>query len=195
MRKPVVVAFLGRAGAGKTTAGQALVGLGAKRAAFADPLKRLAKHIMRFSDDQLYGDFSKKEAPDPRYRDLSPRVFMQRLGDGARQHLHREVWVKALINTIRADFETTGQSLFVVDDCRYRNEAEAIVFDPWIDGRVVKLVCDEVESSADASHPSEAEVDTVPDEWIDYTIRWSRASGDRVVPELVESFAKAAGVV
>ena len=63
-----VIAFMGRSGTGKDTAAEYLQDRhGYTTIAFAEPLKRLAKIIYRFSDEQLYGPPSARNAVDERF--------------------------------------------------------------------------------------------------------------------------------
>lgn len=58
----------GLAGAGKDTTADILVGdHGWVRVALADPLKRIAKDVYDFTDEQLWGPSSARNAPDRRY--------------------------------------------------------------------------------------------------------------------------------
>jgi len=184
-RGPVVVAFLGRAGSGKSTAAQHLVeNYGFTRVSFAGPLKELAKHLLDFSNDQVYGSQADKEAVDPRY-DFTPRQFMQKLGNGARQNIHSNIWITACLEKIKAG----GQARYVIDDCRYANEAKIISEATDIVGYVVKLSCPEAESAADADHPSEAEVDTVPRKHIFRNIHSHKTEGSIDLKKRIEWLA------
>lgn len=161
MRTPVI-AFLARAGSGKSTAADYLIEHhGAVRVSFAGPLKELARGLMDFNDEQLFG--SLKETVDGRYG-MTPRAFMQRLGNNARQCIGETVWVDAALNAIK---KQEGR-LVVIDDCRYPNEAEALAALP--DSRVIKIVSPDRNSAADPNHPSEAGVDECRPEDIYQTI-------------------------
>ena len=164
--KPTVIAFLGRAGSGKSTASKHLVeSYGAKKVSFAGPLKELAKLLLNFSDEQVYGSQAIKETVDARYG-FTPRQFLQNLGNGAREIIGNRVWVDGCLNTILRKSEKGEGSLFVIDDCRYVNEAAIIATDDRIRGYVVKLECPNAQTSVDPTHPSEAEVDMVPEQFI-----------------------------
>ena len=171
--KPTVIAFLGRAGSGKSTAAKYVIeNMGAQRVSFAGPLKELARHLLELSEDQVYGSQEVKETVDPRYG-FTPRQFLQRLGNGAREIISKDVWINAMLTTI----QKSDSQLFVIDDCRYVNEAKLISESPEIRGFVIKLECPNAETSADPNHPSEAEVDQVPPGFISQTIVSSRSPG------------------
>lgn len=154
----VVIAFLARAGSGKSMAAKHLIHRhGAARVSFAGPLKELAKRLLDLSEDQVYGHL--KETLDDRYG-MTPRVFLQRLGNEARDIIGPRVWIDAALNAI----ERTSNRLVVIDDCRYVNEAEAIA--SLTNGHVIKIESPDRDSQADPNHPSEAEVDKVPDRFL-----------------------------
>lgn len=74
MKRPII-AISGLAGAGKDTAADVLVQChGFVRVALADPLKRIARDVFAFSDQQMWGPSASRNAPDARY----PRTTMAR---------------------------------------------------------------------------------------------------------------------
>jgi dephospho-CoA kinase len=163
MTKPTVIALLGRAGSGKTTASQLLVDhYGAQRVSFAAPLKKLAMRLWDFAPHQVYGDQRDKERVDDRYG-FTPREAMQRLGEGARQELGLNVWIQACFNNIGDAFQKKQGSLFVIDDLRYPNEAEALHESGVFNSYIIKLVCSDSHQmdAKFADHPSERGVDEV----------------------------------
>lgn len=166
--QPLVIGFLGRAGSGKSTASKHIVSTFPhfKVVSFARPLKELAKLLLEFSDDQVFGSQEQKETVDPRYG-LTPRLFLQRLGNGAREIVGQRVWIDALLNTIKQDYERSQAAhAYVIDDMRYVNEAEEITTNRSIEGYVFKLECPDAQTAADTNHPSEAQVDLVPEDLI-----------------------------
>ena len=158
----IVIAFLARAGSGKSTAAQYLSDRhGAEKVSFAAPLKELAKHLWGFTDSQVYGD--NKESADEVLAELwdvdnaTPRMALQLLGNQAREIIGKNVWIDAAMNSI----EKAESNLVVIDDCRYLNEVMAISELPH--GHVIKIVSPDRQSNADPNHPSEAEVDRAPE--------------------------------
>jgi len=63
-----IIGIAGKAGSGKDTVADFIQAtLNAKRLLFAAIIKRIAERIFNFTDDQLYGPSSERNAPDPRY--------------------------------------------------------------------------------------------------------------------------------
>lgn len=134
--KPIVIAFVGPAGSGKSTAANHLIEkYGAKRYSFAAPLKEVAKRTLDFTDEQLYGTQAQKEAIDPRYG-FSCRKFLQRLGtEGCRGVFGNDFWTKMTLSMIERD----DPRIAVIDDARFENECECVRFAPMLSGYVVRL--------------------------------------------------------
>ena len=69
MSLPLILLF-GQAGSGKDTVADFMVqDHGAVTLALADPMKRLARHVFGFNQEQLWGPSSCRNAPDPRTQD------------------------------------------------------------------------------------------------------------------------------
>lgn len=62
-----LIGFCGLAGSGKDTAADFLVERGAVKVAFADPVKRVARDLYDFTDQQLWGPSQYRNEPDMRY--------------------------------------------------------------------------------------------------------------------------------
>ena len=120
----IIIGLLGPAGAGKTTVAAHLEKhYGARRYSLAGPLKDIARRVLGFSHEQLYGTQEQKETDDPRYG-FSARWFLQKLGtEGCRAVLGDDVWTRACLLAIERD----APAVAVIEDVRFKNEADAIV--------------------------------------------------------------------
>jgi len=168
--KPRVIGFLGRAGSGKTTAAQYLCDhYGAHRQSFAGPLKKMAMELWGFSNHQVFGPACVKEEIDYRCG-VSPRQAMQRLGESVRQQLGEDAWTIALCKAISVNYQGKND-LIVIDDVRYMNEAALIATTLQFHGKVIKIVNPNNTSMADRQHPSETQVDQVPEKFLTATIQ------------------------
>lgn len=68
-----LIVLSGDAGAGKDSLADILEDRGWKRYSLAGPLKRFAGDMFGFTDEQLYGPSSARNAPDPRWARTCPR--------------------------------------------------------------------------------------------------------------------------
>lgn len=126
----MLIALTGYAGAGKDTVGKVLVERhGFRRVSFADRLKLMALDldpILELVDEEthaharltevcrVYGGLEQaKQLP-------AVRGLLQTLGVAARDRIHPDVWVNAALDGI-------GDEDVVITDCRFRNEARAVV--------------------------------------------------------------------
>lgn len=172
-----VIAILAKAGHGKTTVAKYTEETyGAKRVSLADPLKKIAQRTMGFSDEQLYGSQEAKEANDPRYG-ISPRTYLQRLGSAIRDELGKDVWVRALVDRVRAEHDASdgAQEVFVIDDTRFPNELSFLENCEDIREVCIKVVCTDAPDSG--THESETGIDKVYPEQIAATVISSKAQG------------------
>ena len=157
----IIIGLLGPAGAGKSTAAEYLVEkYDATRYSLAKPLKEMAKRVLGFSDEQVYGTQEQKERVDPRFG-FSARHFLQRLGtEGIRETFGPDVWVDLLLRKVSAE----RPKIAVVDDVRFVSETIAIQstsIQP-MRGMIWRLENPERETTADATHASEAEWKIAP---------------------------------
>lgn len=134
-RRPVrLIALTGHAGSGKNTVAQLL---GHHRTvhevSFAGPLKQFCIMAFDFSDGQVYGPSEERNRPDPRYRradgePLTPRYALQTLGTEWGRNCYPDVWadlgVRNALTSLKASPD--DQSLAVITDCRFVNEAKAV---------------------------------------------------------------------
>jgi hypothetical protein len=137
-----LIAFTGPAGAGKSTAADALVEDGWVKVKFADPLKNMMRAYYRscgiedaeFIESRIEGNF--KEEPDPFLKGRTPRHAMQTLGtEWGRECMHPEIWIEAWRQRVLL-MADRGLDI-VVDDCRFPNEADAV---RKIGGKIVEIV-------------------------------------------------------
>lgn len=146
-----VIGLCGLAGSGKSTiAGKLAARHGYARHAFARALKDMSSHVLTW--EEIAG--SLKEKPNPKLGGRTPRQFMQLLGtEFGRNFFGDDFWVNLWRQRVQDDYNSYGQNLFVADDVRFANEAQAI---RDMGGIVIKLVRDGAGSATGAGHASEA---------------------------------------
>lgn len=134
----IVIAFTGKAGAGKSTAADHLIAEhGFARIKFARALKEMLRTFLRYRgvnevtiERMVEGDL--KEVPSPHLNGRTPRYAMVTLGtEWGRDLIHPDLWV----DTERDHLPSEGR--FVCDDCRFPNEREMI---KSVGGSVVQVV-------------------------------------------------------
>jgi hypothetical protein len=120
-----IIGTCGPAGSGKSTVANYLVEhYGARRYAFADPLKQICIRTLDFADEQLNRTQAQKEAVDPRYG-FSARWFIQRLGtEGVRAVLGPDFWWRYCLSRIARD----APGVAVIEDVRFVNEATGVMY-------------------------------------------------------------------
>jgi hypothetical protein len=158
----IIIGLIGPAGAGKSTVAAMLGEYGARRYAFAEPLKQMVKAAFQLTDEQLYGTQAQKETVDLRYG-LSGRQLLQRVGQGIRDTFGPDFWWQYLADRLRKE----RPEIAVIEDVRYMNEASGILghnFAAPIREKTPSVYMWRIESPgreslADASHQSEAEWD------------------------------------
>ncbi len=176
-----IVGASGKKRHGKDSVGQILAANhNFQTIAFADPIKKAVMEWYGFTYEQVYGD--DKEVVDTRWG-ITPRHAMQQIGTEVGRLIHGDTWVRKCLMTIEAayrgepveliDHEAKRFSTFtwpaetahswVICDCRFTNEAEAI---KAAGGWVIKVTRPSLGASRD-QHASETNVDLVKE---DYTI-------------------------
>lgn len=175
-----IIGITGRAGSGKSTVANMIVEMQprARIIMLAEPIKEFCRQIFDFSEEQLYGPSSMRNAPDERY-DVSPRKILQTLGTDWARSVYEDVWVdyamrraeellegscvKAVKNQDHAVFKPEFCDLVVIPDVRFPNEAEAI---RARDGKIIRVVRKGFE--LESAHASESCIDDIaPDAVID----------------------------
>lgn len=123
-----LIGIIGCPGAGKDTCGDYLVErAGYQRTSFAKRVKDVAHAAFGWNRAMLEGITSEsrtwREHVDD-YWGISPREALQKIGtEMFRTLIHPDFWVKAVIKEI-SDAPVTTR--FVITDCRFENEVEAI---------------------------------------------------------------------
>lgn len=146
-------------GSGKTTFANALVSQeGFRKTAIASTLKDMVRTFLESSGinpydaAELIADPELKEAPLDCLMGKSPRYAMQTLGtEWGRDLFGHDFWVSAALKRA-VRIQSAGISV-VIDDVRFRNEADAI---HKAGGYVVQVVRPGVPIPTSAGHASEA---------------------------------------
>jgi len=144
----MIIALTGHKGSGKNLAAESICASlpSFKEDAFARPLKEVCSIIFGLSDREM-NDPAIKEIPLERYPFQSPREIMQKIGTEAIRSYWKDAWVEALKSRVR------GLGSFVVTDCRFQNEADAI---RDLGGKIIRIVRPSLETAnATDLHPSE----------------------------------------
>lgn len=122
------IAISGKLASGKTTAAQALVDeLGFTLVRFAAPLKWAAAEIADWLFDTFRGRRDVMVLGDivERLKDKTTpegRAWLQFLGTDVMRKVYPNIWVRAFLSKV----EREGLQKVVVDDVRFRNEAEVL---------------------------------------------------------------------
>ena len=142
----MIIGLTGKARSGKDTVAEHLsVAHGFSHYWFSKPMKDACRVMFGWDDRHLYGEL--KEVIDPHYG-VSPRVALQTLGtEWGRNTINSDMWI------LRAQREMQQHECLVISDCRFDNEAEAILN---AGGIVIEVTRDGVEQVA--AHSSESGV-------------------------------------
>lgn len=187
------------AGAGKDAAADFLVKThNFVRVALADPLKRICQDAFKFSDDQLWGPSTSRNAHDERYpraqppEFLTPRYALQLLGTEWGRHCYHNVWIDYGLHVARRlqeggcyydqktglrPWSSVGDSLVkaktdvVFTDIRFFNEFHAIRAAGGKVVRVSRQVPKNFNDGLNSSHQSEVELVSWEDEKFDYVLQ------------------------
>jgi dephospho-CoA kinase len=160
------IAFIGRAGAGKTTAAELLVKrFGYARLSFAAPLKVACGTS-------------------------TDRTLLQEVGVGVRA-LHEDFWVNLLVDELYNGTYFVDRAGVVVDDCRFPNEAHRLKVEGF---KIVAVVADhgrrverlrangKLQDESQLEHESETSLDDFAP---DYTIL-NHGTADELLEQLTD---------
>lgn len=187
---PRIIALTGYARSGKNTVAGlireafARSGIETVEMAFADPMKNFCQSLFGFTQEQLYGD--EREKPDPRWVRpdgslLTARYALQTLGTEWGRNCDPDLWMKAgIARAVRlADYDQA----VVITDCRFLNEAKAVLAAGGAVWRIRRGECAFTHASEQeiwsAGMPVSAEIDNTGDlettrqQILDLVGRWS----------------------
>lgn len=197
-RSRMILGVMGNAGTGKDTFANHLVLHGWVSISLADPMKRIAKEIYDFTDEQLWGPSSERNKPDMRYlrgdaTHLTPREVLQRLGTEVGRYCYQDTWVDLTLSDAHKILRQThvyskskgAERIYpkymysgpppipfgvVIPDVRFENEIQAI---HKSGGKVVRLKRQTAVNALEIgvkNHASEAEQLAIPDSAVDYVM-------------------------
>lgn len=169
-----IIAFTGKMESGKSTAATAVM-LSLKNTyesecfAFAGPMKRIAEEFFYFSQGSLYSTEG-KSWKNPVW-DMTSREFLQKFGQGMRDVIREDVWVKLMELRIKQtiDDNKMGRNrtkVILIDDLRMENEAKML---KDLGATIIRINRDThvAKSKGIANHPSE---NGIPDKYINFVI-------------------------
>lgn len=126
----MLLGIVGTKGSGKTAFSRFLTNLvqvETYQLNFADPMKEILR-TLGFSYEALYGDTNAREQPDPGMYGVTCRKALTSLGDWGRNHINPNIWTDYTIRKARQCDNTASSTdtLVIIGDCRFLNEAAAI---------------------------------------------------------------------
>jgi len=159
------IGFVGKMGAGKTTAAQYLYEEhGFIKLAFANKLKEICSELFDIPIGENKSTII-PVSPEP----LTVREIYQLMGTEVARRIDADVWTNYLERTIDKYINDSSLHGLVVDDIRFINEAEMLkskgFYIVYIHGNHYAL-----ENQHNTGHQSEMEVSQIPvDAWVDNT--------------------------
>jgi hypothetical protein len=139
------IGFVGKAGSGKTTISDELVKrYDFHKLSFATPLKK-------FAEDILMRPIDKTNPLD--------RKFLQQLGTDVCRAREKNIWLMHFFKSYYLlDPKETGNIKVVVDDCRFKNEADYLKHKGFY---IIRIVGRSTEIGENKNHLSEIEQDFI----------------------------------
>ena len=144
---------------GKTTAAEALVGIGYEQCKFAGPMYYMTYALFKYMDipeDSIEHFMNEGKNEKIGGLDCSFREFMQKLGtDFGRDIISEKLWIGLAALKVNA-LGSNGQKDIVFDDLRFQNEYDYL---KGINGKIIKLVNKDVVCDTANDHKSEGNLD------------------------------------
>ena len=171
----VLIGLSGRAGSGKDTTANLLVGefmkdgAQVKTIAFAGKLKDVICDVFGLNT-VVFEDRALKNQPHLELGGRTPREVAQFLGTEAFRAIRTEVWVDCAMRQAQR-YLSQGISV-IVTDCRFLNEADAIAS---YGGHILSIVRNSVEVY---DHPSENAIDGIKNQFASCTIQNNGSMAD-----------------
>ena len=132
-----VIGLLGYTKSGKTTLAKQLEEhLGFVRINSADPLKAMLAAGFGLTEKELDGDL--RDKPCEELMGATPRYALQTLGKDWLRLINPELLAFTCKNKIIDLYEDEGYSRFVVENCRFQKDVEAVHSFP--NGKVIRLI-------------------------------------------------------
>ena len=133
--KPLIFAFSGKFGVGKTTAANAVENMLrvfypdaiCHRQSFATPLRDVLFVLTGVPPENTRSADDKARSLGPQWGDMTIGQALQRLGtDAIRKNFHPDTWVNAAMLGCDSEDKNASRSVWIFDDARFKNEAEAL---------------------------------------------------------------------
>lgn len=159
-----LIAFVGKAGSGKTTAAKYIERIGYTRLSFSDALKKMLHEGLEIPYEYLYGE--KKSESCEELCGRTARHAMVTLGtEWGRDMIHPDIWVSATSRKL-GHLINMGVSRFVIDDIRFLNEAKWVqsLNAKGIIAKIVRISRDNGNGEV-TQHRSETEQDGIIADW------------------------------
>jgi hypothetical protein len=187
---PPRIAFVGPRRVGKDTAGTVFKKHGYEHASFIRPVKNMLAEFLKYQGvrwdvvgKMIEGDLKEKPAYD--LGGVTPRFWMQRMGIFMRATFGDGIFIHALGRSIAAH-DPYGEVPFFLTDCRFPNEAEALVSNGWVIVRIErpglpqdetdKYVTETAHEAIKADHTLVNNFATA-EEFSEYVEKWAKEQG------------------